>query len=77
MKIIIRENCEDFIEMTNEIHIDQHQQDIIEQEISEIKHAESKPINDSVQDIDESLIEEKIKMMMPHIISKIKAEITD
>ena len=39
VKIIIRENCEDFIEMTNEIHIDQFQQDIIEQEISEIKHS--------------------------------------
>lgn len=76
VKITIKEINEDFIEMTNEIHIDQFHQDMIEQEVSEIKHPQKKSVNES-QDIDTSLIEEKIKMMMPEIISKIKTEINE
>jgi hypothetical protein len=39
---MIREDNEEFIEMTNEIRIDPAHQDIIEQDISEIRQKERK-----------------------------------
>jgi hypothetical protein len=82
-KITIRETNEDFMEVTNVIPVDLTQKIEIEEEKPAEKMVEEQLDLSSVAveqpefTIEDSMIEEKLKKLLPEIVSKIKSEITE
>lgn len=82
-KITIRETNEDFMEVTNVIPVDLTQKIEIEEEKPAEKMVEEQLDLSSVAveqpefSIEDSMIEEKLKKLLPEIVSKIKSEITE
>lgn len=82
-KITIRETNEDFMEVTNEIPVELTQKIEIEEEQPSEKIVEEQLDLSSVKEeqpefsIDDSMIEEKLRKLLPEIVSKIKSEISE
>ena len=81
-KIILREINQDFIDMTAKLTIHELEEPEKKERfmIEPIQQqAESEPVQEEsrASEIDDSLIEEKIRKMMPDIISQVKSQVSE
>ena len=69
---MIREVNEDFIDMTAKLTIHElDEPELVKEEQAEVLQEQSK-----LSEVDESIIEDKLKQMMPEIISQIKSQVS-